>query len=257
MTRNPVLGEDAHAREHSTTFAGIVGVVPLDRVLDLPSWVDPRLELVDPERAFFKFYALRRRPEAAEVDIRFLQYHQVCLSTLATYDGGDPMHVNLIMWEDQDWAALANRAAMGWPKRMADIVGTWLFPSGQHDLDPGWDRFDFSVIRHGRPQVELRSHIERWGEAPPPPPFDGYLTVRPPVPLSEETSRPIFRIRPYDWAVRPVGQGRAHVSLGDLPAADESFTPRDVLGRDELESTLGLHYVRWTIDPSVNTKLAS
>lgn len=255
MNVGPILSESASERRHPTTFAGIVGIVPVQGVDGLQKWVDPRLELVEPGKGFFKFYQLRRRLNGSRLGVRFLHYQQVCFSALARYRDGEPMHVNFVMWEDEDWAALANRAAMGWPKRYADIAGTWLFPHAGADLDAGWDQYDVSIVRHGVPVLEMVGTIHQWGEAPPPPRFDGFLTVRPPMPFGGDSSSPLIQVRPYGWISEPIGSGNAVIELSRESLPDEAFALPELVGDDHISGPLGIHHIRWTIDPSINRVL--
>ena len=224
-------------------YTGRVLYVTFKTHADLSRWLPPPLQLAEPHEAFLKLYELRRRPEdGAPYPPQFSQYNEACIAVMAAPPGEVPRHYNLFMWVTHDWAMYKARAALGWPKKIANIALTCTWPIDERD-DPNISGFDADVDRYGYPLVRVRARLDRRAPAAPGKPFNGFYTVRHiPAPTGGgEDIRELLVIEPRDGWFRNAVWGSATVELGDAP--DEEL---GLLGPVEVTSCV-LRETGWTL----------
>lgn len=234
------------------SYTGRVLYVVFRTEVDLEAWLPPPLEAVDPHEGFIKLYHLKRRPEHGEpLPPGFSQYHEACVTVLAAPPGEMPRHYNLFMWVDRDWATYKAREALGWPKKLATIEMTSVFPTpDRYDADEGTDLFSVDVSRYGHRIIKVRAHLDPRAEPQPSPPFNGFYTVRHiPAPLDGEPVRELCVIEPRDGWFGDGTYGTASVDLADAP--DEELS---ALGPVQVTSTV-LRDVGWVLPAWPATRL--
>jgi len=224
-------------------YTGHVLYVTFRTDTDLSQWLPPPLQLAEPHDAFLKLYKLRRRPENSKpYPPGFSQYHEACIAVMAAPPGEVPRHYNLFMWVTHDWAIFKARAALGWPKKIANIAMTSWHPVNDRD-DPDVGDFNVDVDRYGYPLIRVRAQLDRKAPATQGKPFNGFYTVRHiPAPIAGgEDIRELLVIEPRDaWFKNPVW-GTATVEFGNAP--DEEV---GLLGPVEVTSCV-LRDTGWTL----------
>lgn len=215
-------------------YTGRVLYVTFRTSADLDRWLPPPLRAANPHEGFLKVYELKRRPEhGAPLPPSFSQYHEVCVTVLAAPPAEPPRHYNLFMWVDRDWATYKGREALGWPKKLADIHMTGVYPSAQrYDRDEGTDLFSVDVTRHGYPIVRVGAHLDPNAEPQPSPPFNGFYTVRHiPPPSGGAWTRELLVIETRDGWFGPGTYGSATVELFNAPDEELALlSPVEVTG---------------------------
>lgn len=117
------------------TNYGHVFTIPFTTSTDLNAFMPPGLEAVHPHRAFIKAERIKiRSPEADAMPPSFTQYHQLCITTMATAPGFGERQRNILMWEDRPWAVGGSMLAV---KRWADIQMTEIFEGDRRIVEQG------------------------------------------------------------------------------------------------------------------------
>jgi hypothetical protein len=225
-------------------YTGRVLYVTFTTATDLGQWLPPPLEAVDPHTGFLKIYQLKRRPEhGPAMPPGFSQYHEACVTVLASPPGEPARHYNLFMWVDRDWATYKAREALGWPKKHATIEITETYRDGdKYDRDEGTNSFAADVSRYGYPLINVRAELDPSAEPQPVPPFNGFYTVRHfPAPLDGTAVRELLVIETRDGWFGSGTFGTAHVDFSDAP--DEELS---LLGPVEVTGSV-LRDVGWTL----------
>lgn len=221
-------------RMEADRYTGRVLYVVFRTGVDLNEWLPPPLTAVDPHEGFLKLYHLKRRPEHGEpLPPGFSQYHEACVTVLAAPPGEIPRHYNLFMWVDRDWATYKAREALGWPKKLATIEMTSIFPTAdRYDADEGTDLVSIDVTRHGYRVIGVRARLDPAAEPQPAPPFNGFYTIRHiPAPIDGEAVRELCVIEPSDGWFGPGTYGTATVELADAPDEElAALGPVEVTG---------------------------
>ena len=200
-------------------YTGRVLYVTFRTDADLSRWLPPPLELAEPREAFLKIYELRRRPVTGKpFPPAFCQYNEACITVMAAPPGEVPRHYNLFMWVTHDWALYKARAALGWPKKIANIALTSTYPP-EDRKEAGAAGFEVDVDRYGYALIRVRARLDRNTPAAQGRPFNGFYTVRHiPAPVGGgEDIRELLVIEPRDCWFRNAVWGSATVEFGDAP----------------------------------------
>lgn len=220
--------------DHYTGRATYILFRPDARVLK--QFVPPPLELSEDPVALLKLYELKRhRVGQPYKDPRFCQYNEAVISTVA-YLQGQPGHYNLYMWVDRDWAMWKAREVLGFPKKLADIHLTKLFPDEALDFEGREGKHNETIIgsvsRYGYPLI--RVEVQLTGQASPEGlPRIKYFYGRRLLPSPQEggqTIHQLIRVSVENVKMGPMLEGRASLELFDAP--DEELAclkPREVL----------------------------
>jgi hypothetical protein len=202
-------------------YVGRVLYVTFRTETNLSAWLPPPLEMNDVHAGFLKIYDLKRRPEhGPPYPPGYSQYHEACVTVMAAPPGQPARHYNLFMWVTHDWAMYKARAALGWPKKLANIAMTRTFPSDtRYDRDEASNQFNVDVDRYGYPIINIRAELD--SAAPPQtnPPFNGFYSVRH-IPAPQNASddiRELLVIETRDGWVGESTYGNAEVRFGDAP----------------------------------------
>lgn len=202
-------------------YTGRVLYVTFRTEANLADWLPTPLQMDDPHEAFLKIYELKRRPEKGEpYPPAFSQYHEACITVLAAPPGEVMRHYNLFMWVTHDWAIYKARAAFGWPKKLANISMTSIFPGGnRHDRDSEIDQFNVDVDRYGYPIIRVRAKLNPDAPAKTTKPFNGFYTVRHiPAPVDGgDDIRELLVIEPRDGWFGDEIWGEATVEFENAP----------------------------------------
>lgn len=206
-------------------YAGRVLYATFETKTDLSQWLPAPLKPVDPHLGFLKLYSLRRWPDGGEPNRpSFSQYYEACVTVEAAPPGEPSRHYNLFMWVTHDWAIYKARAALGWPKKIADISMTETYPmtDGQEIIHVKAD-----VSRYGHNIISLDAELDPSATAQPMPAFNGFYTVRHiPSPAGpEEDIHELLSIHPKDGWVSDNVWGTGSVRFNGAP--DEEL---DLLG---------------------------
>lgn len=135
---------------------------------DLQAFMPPGLTAVDPYRAFIKAENIKlRSTDADQMPAAFTQYHQVCITTMATTPQFGPRHRNILMWENRAWAVGGSMLAV---KRWGDIQMTEIFELdyklvGQGDSVP----FDINIRQNGTSMMSFAGELDGKKRIEPPP----------------------------------------------------------------------------------------
>ena len=216
-------------------YTGRVLYVTFRTAVDLSQWLPAPLKMDDPYEGFLKIYDLKRRPERGEpYPPSFSQYHEACVTVLAAPPGEVHRHYNLFMWVTHDWVLYKARAALGWPKKMANICMTSIFPAnGDYDRDSDIGQFNVDVDRYGYPIIRVRAELDPKALAKDSKPFNGFYTVRHiPAPLNGDGDiNELLVIEPRDaWSDNEVW-GEATITFSDAPDEELGLLgPVDVTG---------------------------
>ena len=208
-------------------YTGRVLYVTFRTAADLRQWVPQPLELEDPHEAFLKIYQLKRRPVSGEpYPPSFSQYREACVTVLARAPDDEVRHYNIFMWVTHDWAIYKARAALGWPKKIANIEMTATFPDGErYDRDVDVRSFDVDVDRYGYPIIRVRARLDSKAAQQAAKPFNGFYTIRhipsPAKPLDDICE--LLIIEPQDGWFGPGMWGAASLEFGDAPDEELSL----------------------------------
>lgn len=212
---------------------------------DLSDWVPEPLQVPDPHLLFLKLYQLRRRPVGqAPGPAGYWQYHEACVTTLASLGGAPSRHYNLFMWVDRDWATWKGREVFGWPKKLCQMDMTFL-PAGAFARDLDSEEFPVirvNVSRWGYQVLEVDASLDpsaREVELPPLRGFYGFRRI--PAPAGGTPISEIVEIDPIEGWAGPAIWGSAEIRLHDGPDEELSLLgPVTVTGS-------ALRQVRWTL----------
>lgn len=215
-------------------YTGRVLYVTFRTETDLSQWIPPPLRAADPHQGFIKIYSLKRRPEhGTPLPPHFSQYNEVCVTVMAELPGEPIRQYNVFMWVDHDWALYKAREVFGWPKKMADIRLTTIYPGKSwYDLDQGANRFDADLTRWGYRIMSVRAELDP--NAPPQamPPFRGFYTARHiPGPEGGQDIAEVLVIETRDGWFSDGVYGNASVEFFDAPDEELSkLGPAEVTG---------------------------
>ncbi len=126
---------------------------------DLNAFMPPGLTCVDPHRAFIKAERIKlRSPESDRMGPAFTQYHQVCITTMATTPQYGPRHRNILMWEDRAWAVGSSMLAV---KRWAEVHMPYIFEKDHTLVAQGATvPFFVEVRRDGHPVLSFTGQFD-------------------------------------------------------------------------------------------------
>jgi len=137
---------------------------------------------------------------------------------MAAPPGEVPRHYKPVHVVTHDWATFKARAALGWPKKIANIAMTSSYPVNDRD-DPDVSEFNVDVDRYGYPLIRVRAQLDRKAPAAQGKPFNGFYTVRHiPAPVDGgEDIRELLVIEPRDGWFKNAIWGSATVEFAMPP----------------------------------------
>jgi acetoacetate decarboxylase len=206
----------------SYSYTGRVFYATFKSKTNLQDWLPEPLKAVNPNEGFVKVYSLKRRPEFGDyAPPGFSQYQEVCIAVMATAPGFDltPRHYNLFMWVDHDWALFRAREVHGWPKKLAQIDFTSIFPhSDGYDRDGRSSRLQVNVSRYGYRILSVEATLDGSNSEYAMPPFGGFYTYRRiAAPLGSSPIEELLVIETRDaWLGEPTF-GTASLEFGSGP----------------------------------------